>query len=115
MKTLLTTIALSTISTFALAEPTQFTIPDSRLDRVEVRASVDRNAVPANLGEATVFTLPAMSMTTRAQVLAELAADRAHRGHGESSTLRFQQDFYHQVRPMQAGTMGSGQLAGLAR
>lgn len=91
MKTILTTIALSTLSALSQAEATQFSVPASQLSRAEVIAAIHTPSAVSNYGDATVFHLPKKASTlTRAQVLAEAAADRALRhDHGESNSLRF--------------------------
>ena len=91
MKTVLAAIALSTLSALSLADATQFTVPAGQLSRAEVIAAIGTPSPVIHLGEASVFTLPAKASTlTRAQVLAEAAADRAKRhDHGESNSLRF--------------------------
>lgn len=91
MKTVFTAIALSTLSALSLADATQFTVPPSQLSRAEVIAAIAAPSSVSYLGDATVFHAPTMASTlTRAQVLAEAAADRAMRqGHGDSNSLRF--------------------------
>lgn len=91
MKTVLTAIALSTLSALSFADATQFTVPAGQLSRAEVIAAIGKSSPVAQYGDATDFHLPMMASTlTRAQVLAEAAADRAaRRDHGESNSLRF--------------------------
>lgn len=102
MKILFATIALASLSSLAVAAPSEFEIPAGTLSRAEVRAA----ATGQMIGEATEFALPKMSALSRADVLAELQADRAERiGYGESSTLRFERDAWR------AAHANDGQLA----
>ena len=92
MKTILAAITLSTLSALSLADATQFSVPPGQLTRAEVIAAIGTVSLAHTYGEATVFAQPQVASTlTRAQVLAEAAADRAARRHehGDSSTLRF--------------------------
>lgn len=90
MKTILAALALSTLSTLSFADASQFDIPAGQLSRAEVIAAIQGGSTVMQLGDATVFATPAPGMLTRAQVLAEAAADRALPGrHGESSAVRF--------------------------
>lgn len=91
MKTLFAAITLSTLSALSLADASQFTVPPGQLTRAEVIAAIGTASPTSNYGEASVFDQPQVASTlTRAQVLAEAAADRATRhGHGESNALRF--------------------------
>ena len=90
MKTLLAAIALSTLSTLSLAEASQFEVPAGQLSRAEVIAAIHSGSNAMQLGDATVFAVPLSGALTRAQVLADAAADRALPGNrGESSAARF--------------------------
>lgn len=90
MKTLLAALALSTLSTLSFADASQFDVPAGQLSRAEVIAAITGGSNAMQLGDATVFATPAPGMLTRAQVLAEAAADRALPGRrGESSAVRF--------------------------
>lgn len=89
MKSLLAALALSTLSTLSFADATQFDVPAGQLSRAEVIAAITSGSHALQLGDATVFSTPAPGTLTRAQVLAEAAADRALPGnHGESSAAR---------------------------
>ena len=92
MKTVIATIALSTLSALSFAEATEFIVPASTLSRVEVLAStsVDRSNHGESNAQRFAHDLAGPGGLSRAQVMADTAAYRAMRhGHGESNALRF--------------------------
>lgn len=86
----LAALALTAVSTLALAEATVFPLPTTTVTNAGRPAAAAASTGPQVLmqGEATVFVDRATSTLTRAQVRAETAAYFAmHRPHGEASHL----------------------------
>ncbi len=93
----LAALALTTLSTLALAEATVFPLPTATGSRPATTATAPAGTQALVQGEATVFVDRATSTLTRAQVRAETLAHFAmHRPHGEAS--------HQHIDPAQGGS-----------